>query len=472
MKAKRIILFLVGITIIIVVSIVVQTRADILKIQVSSPDNNVLRAEVSVKLSTAAEIYIRYQHTDDTVFYQTPVSTQKKEHSIILVGLEPDKDYTFQVIMPRLITNKESDYFSFHITELPIWLKHYVIPIEDYVPETSVIGSGFVHLYKRKVPGIFVLFDGDWNIKWYHQINGTGIKAATFTKDNTFLGVLGADEMRTAYGNEIIEVDISGVEKLRIKQGENGFNKVIHHDIFKTPEGNIATITVDSLEFDLSSVGGNKKDTVIGDGILVLDSLGNRVWEWSVFDVLNPLDEPEIINLKNDWVHANALNIDKDGNFLMSFYNLNQIWKINSTNGEIIWRLGEGGDLKMDTNSYFSNQHSVHINSEGDLMLFDNGTHRNISRAISFNIDEQNKIAKTVIDAPLPEKIFSARMGSAYLMENGNILQCSSKNNAVVVTNKKGEVKWQLNSMYLPYRAEYLAGSIMDDYYKTTVSGK
>lgn len=465
MKVKKGIIFIVAGVLVVFLALVLFSSNSIEKIEATTPGKNILKTQIDIQLKKPGNVFITYKIIGDTLLYKTPLSKNKKHHSILLLDLKPEKEYQFQVVLNSALNNKTSQPYHFKTGQLPLWLQNYVVPFEDYKPDETVMGNGLVHLYKRKTPGIFVLFDGQWNIRWYHQVEGTGIKAATFTQDNTFLGVLGEDKMRTAYGNEILEVDLAGKEKVRLRKGEKDFNKIIHHDIIKTADNCFATITVDSLFQDLSSIGGSASDTIIGDGILLLDTLGNKVWEWSVFDVINPIDDKNILNLKKDWVHANALSFDKDGHFLISFYNLNQVWKIHSTTGELIWKLGKGGDFQMDSTSYFTNQHSVHINRNGNLMLFDNGTHRDISRALAFVIDEKNKIAKTILDAPLPADIFTARMGSAYLMENGNILQCSSKTNNVVITNRNGEVLWQLKPMYLAYRAEYLSSGILNDFY-------
>ena len=48
-------------------------------------------------------------------------------------------------------------------------------------------------------------------------------------------------------------------------------------------------------------------------------------------------------------------------------------------------------------------------------------------------------------------------MGSSYLLPNGNLLQTSAKTGTVLVTSSAGEnVHWELNSFYVPYRAEYV----------------
>ena len=129
-------------------------------------------------------------------------------------------------------------------------------------------------------------------------------------------------------------------------------------------------------------------------------------------------------------------------------------------------KLGKNGDFKMDTSAYFSFQHAVHINSEGDLMLFDNGIYKKESRTLSFSLDTATMTATNQINAPLPESLHSARMGSAYLLPNGNILQTSSKAGRVLVTTKTGEILWELDSPLVQYRAEYVSAKLWDNYFQ------
>ena len=41
-----------------------------------------------------------------------------------------------------------------------------------------------------------------------------------------------------------------------------------------------------------------------------------------------------------------ALHLTRDGNYLISFYNNGQIWKVNATTGNVIWKFGRMAILK------------------------------------------------------------------------------------------------------------------------------
>lgn len=208
-----------------------------------------------------------------------------------------------------------------------------------------------------------------------------------------------------------------------------------------------------------------QRDTLGGDGILVLDTLGNVLKTWSAWDVWDIDKDPYITRYMYDRFHMNGFCFDKDSNYLVSVPIEDQIWKIDRNTGEILWKFGRGGDFKMDTTAYFSFQHTPYINPNGDLMLFDNGLYEMQSGALAFKLDEEKRTAETTLRAMLPKDKYTSRMGSAYLMPNGNILQCSSKTGTVLITDQSGKVLWESVLAYAPYRALYVPADLFKNYF-------
>ena len=215
---------------------------------------------------------------------------------------------------------------------------------------------------------------------------------------------------------------------------------------------------------DLRSRGGKESDTVKSDGILVMDKTGTQIWKWTVFDNINPLDDKDIVKNESDWMHANCLNYDTDGNYLLSFYNNGQIWKIDVKTGKVIWKFGKGGDFKMPVNGIFDNSHAVHINRHNQLILFDNGTSKHLSRILLFRLDENNRNATLDLNIPLPREMYSERMGSAYNVTDSTILISSSKKNTVVLTTLEGRYLWLIRTGFMPYRAEFIPPELLRPY--------
>jgi hypothetical protein len=99
-------------------------------------------------------------------------------------------------------------------------------------------------------------------------------------------------------GSEILEVNLRGDTVLRLKKGTGDFKYTIHHEVFKNDKNQVVTLLLEKRVMDLTSVGGNAKDTVTGDGILVLDSTGKKIWQWNVIDAFDPLKDPNILKDK------------------------------------------------------------------------------------------------------------------------------------------------------------------------------
>ncbi|MHA4739710.1 aryl-sulfate sulfotransferase [Dyadobacter sp. MSC1_007] len=427
-------------------------------ISLSAPGRNTLKVKIDVKTTHPNSLRISYWAKNDSLHkYITPNSPVGTEHPLVLTNLRPSSQYLYQIISTDGGVETRSKVYDFKTSGYPVWIQDFfrvIAPDTAAVPQS--FKKGFVLFSRRETPGIIFMLDHKGNIRWYHQVNGTGFKTTHFTRNKTILSILGTEEYPTSYGNEILEVSMTGDTLLHLKKGEADFKETIHHEIILNDRDQIVTLNVQTKIMDLSSVGGSKQDTIKSDGIIVLDRKGKKVWSWSVFDVLDPLQDPKILQEKKDWMHANSVSFDNDGNYLMSFYNNGQIWKIDSKTGKVIWKFGRKGDFAMPSAGVFDQGHAVHRNSEGNLMLFDNGTSRETTRTLVFSLDEANKKSELKNHIVLPKKLYTARMGSAYMVGTDAVLHCSSKTNSIVLTNMEGRFLWMLKSMIMPYRAEFI----------------
>lgn len=332
----------------------------------------------------------------------------------------------------------------------------------DHVP--AVFRSGYILLSRRDEPGALYLLNAQGKVVWYHEVKGTGFKTAHFTDKRTFLCILGSKEYATSYGNQVLEVSLEGDTLLHLQKGQGDFTANAHHEVLLSQDDNIVMLSTVERTIDLRAKGGGMADTVKSDGILVLDRKGKKVWEWTVFDALDPLDDSLILDTRKDWMHANSLSFDKDGHYLISFYNNGQIWKLDARTGAVIWKFGREGDFSFPDSAAFDMGHAVHRNESGDLMLFDNGVSKEQSQTLTFQLNESARTATPVIRSPIPAYLFNDRMGSAYLAGPQHILQCSSKKNTVLLTNLQGVPLWSLRCAFIPYRAEFIPKSALPDF--------
>jgi len=166
---------------------------------------------------------------------------------------------------------------------------------------------------------------------------------------------------------------------------KNNF-KTDNHELLILPNGNYAMLGLESYTMDLSAYNvfnhlqhaGSSTAQVISAVIQELDKNKNVVFEWHCKDHFEFMDVDTFYlsdPTKVDWTHCNALAIDKDGNYILSSRNFNEITKISRNDSSILWRLGGKKNqftFTNDTKGFFG-QHNVYRNQNGSITLFDNG---------------------------------------------------------------------------------------------------
>ncbi|RAV28121.1 aryl-sulfate sulfotransferase [Sinomicrobium soli] len=490
------VIILSGVLLVIVLAVfyLLSGTVEIREIRLSSPGNSALKEDINIVLNKTASVYVEYWKEGGAEKYTTPVSEDREEHDIHLLLLEPGTTYEYRITVKGLF-DKSTDIRSFHTMDAPPWMVHDWMK-EGAPRDVTALDDGMVMLCYRGYPGYIAIVDGNGVVRWYWQDDDLGVRIATITPRKTILALLAParkDEFRkkkkgenagvasyymrtgkTGFvgGTEIVELNLEGHELRRINVAEKDL--VFHHDIRMNDQSQIMSIYRDYRMYDLKG-SGEARDTLWGDGVMIMDTLGEVVKKWSAWEVWDIEKDTRLEEYAGDRFHFNSIRLDRDGNYLLSTPIENQVWKVNPKTGKLVWKLGKGGDFEMDSTSYFYFQHDAHINRLGDLMLFDNGDFspndttkvNKFSRSVSFDLDTVNMRANIKINTVLPGRYYTSRMGSSTLLPNDNILFTSSKTGGVVISDQKGEVLWALNSYFIPYRAEYVPRSTWSAYFKT-----
>lgn len=210
------------------------------------------------------------------------------------------------------------------------------------------------------------------------------------------------------------------------------------HSLFLSPRGNYLVVANDFRKIDMSRiVQGGKTDATLENHIFQeFDRNGNLVFEWNCLEHINITDAAEGIPLTEsnvDPYHVNCVRYDTDGNILANFRNLDAIYKINRSTGQIMWIMG-GKASKVNQFTFindnidgfwgFSRQHDPKRLSNGNILLFDNGNARprHFARAVEYSVNETTKRATKVWEYIHYPYINSAFMGSAQRLPNGNTI--------------------------------------------------
>lgn len=203
---------------------------------------------------------------------------------------------------------------------------------------------------------------------------------------------------------------------------------------------------IDFRPFDMSTVveGGQKNaslmTTVIQERHLATDSV---LFEWSAAGRIPVTDATPNIELRQrtiDYIHANSIARDTDGDLIISCRHLDEIIKIRRSDGSIVWRLGGVASKNKqftfinddhDGVQGFSHQHTAYRTARGTIMMFDNGNLKPVqrSRVVEYALDTVAMTATRVWSYTPEPLLYSASQGSIQELANGNIIVGYSSTN-------------------------------------------
>lgn len=218
-----------------------------------------------------------------------------------------------------------------------------------------------------------------------------------------------------------------------------------HHDAQWLESGNLLYTAAHPLPADKAArvTGGDpRKDGADGiiqsDIVKEVDRNGRTVWEWRIWDHVDPADFPvEPIFDRRHWPMINGLSLTRDGLVLMSLRTTSGVIAVSRETGDIVWHIGP---------EIVAQQHTPIEMQSGSILLFDNGNFRvgstsPFSRAIE--VDPQSGEIVWSYTDPLLPAFFSPYMGSAERIWNGNTLICESAYGRLFEVTPDGDTVWE-----------------------------
>jgi len=204
-----------------------------------------------------------------------------------------------------------------------------------------------------------------------------------------------------------------------------------NHDFMALDNGHKVLIAYDDQPFDMSLivVGGDPNAIVEGFIVQELDANNNLVFQWRSWDHFSVTDNVYLDLTISDinFIHGNAVDIDFDGDFLISSRSLDEITKIDRITGDLIWRWGGSQNQFTFVNDYpFTHQHSIRSVGVNRYLLYDNGNHSdqhigvNLSRAVEYELDTVLMTAEKLWDFSHPDSLYAPSTGCVQRLPNGN----------------------------------------------------
>ncbi|HLH52596.1 MAG TPA: aryl-sulfate sulfotransferase [Verrucomicrobiae bacterium] len=197
------------------------------------------------------------------------------------------------------------------------------------------------------------------------------------------------------------------------------------HELKILPDGRYFMIGYQTNSVDMSQyIYGFYQQAIVRETVVQeFTAADELIFQWRAWDNYNLSD----LGGNSDFPHMNGLDIDEDGNLLVSARHLSEVTKVDLQSGDVIWRLGgAASDFSFvnDPLGGTSYQHNISALGNGHYMVFDNGDTRNppVSRAAEFALDLQRKTASLVWQfRDSPDK-YAFWMGSSQRLPSGNTL--------------------------------------------------
>ena len=282
-----------------------------------------------------------------------------------------------------------------------------------------------------------VAVDAQGKVVWYRFLEGLGIG-------------LHVDEQSRIYSTETaltaLRIDPFGQTSTEWNMADLGYDTA-HHEVLGLPDDGMAI-----MSSELRTVPGWVDETtgieldfdVVGDLLLTFDASGEKTWEWSMLDHIDPLEHHTVdlhgtfwmrppyedVEAPKDWSHGNAMVANGDS-WLGSYRNLDWLVQVDPSTDEIEWILGPEGDFELASGGrWFSRQHAPEVQANGNILLYDNGNARADaeegeqpwSRVVEYALDHETNTVTEVWSWDGGERYFCPIVGDVNVLENDNMI--------------------------------------------------
>ena len=401
--------------------------------------HNVLSAVVSMRVVRADSVRVRFHVSDTPPGFDslTPAVTVTGDVTTVpIFGLLPSRRYVVRPVAYGKGAAIVGDALDLKTGPLPADLPHYTASGSDPSAGYVLFAAG------RYV----VVIDNTGRVVWYrHFPDGAGLNFMAQPNGHYAL------RPPTPVAGDVepwVELDPLG-NIVRMLSCASGLQPRLH-DLILERDGSYRILCDETRTMDLTALGGVRDARVTGTVVQHIGPNGDLLFQWSPFDhfEITDLDAAERRGATVNWTHGNALDVDSDGNLLVSFRSLGEITKIDAKTGDVIWRLGgrrnQFGFLDTPTPA-FSRQHGVRACTPGTLLLLDNIGDPNESRAERYLLDEPSRTARLLRSYGSVPRVVTEIGGSVQSLPDGRTLVSFGTSGRVEEYDATGHLTWHID---------------------------
>jgi hypothetical protein len=401
-------------------------RPTVRNFSVAENSTNVLSAIATVTLAGADSARVVYW-TRNGSEAATPFTTDVTGGRIVVLGLRPFTSYNFAVeaVGDRTV---RSDTVIYTTGVLPLFLT--TVSLRG---NASSSGGYILAALLDGSIGYAVAFDSVGRVAWYRAFPGGKPALEIKQQRNGDITVV----LTTSHGGEQVEGEAVALTPdgtiVRTFDAPAG-SFFDGHELWElfTADGaydGAVFLAYTARHLDLSAHGGPADSVLSGHQIVRQDASGNQHVVFDAWDHFALTDNVEPSG--PDFDHPNSLDITADGNYVVSWRNLDLITKIDASTGALLWTLASPFSPRAsvfaivgDPLNGFSAQHDARVLDSGNLLLFDNGTSHPMqaSRAVEYQLDTAAHTATMVWQFAHAPAYYTAVTGSVQRLANGNTL--------------------------------------------------
>ena len=295
-----------------------------------------------------------------------------------------------------------------------------------------------------------VAFDSAGNIAWYRgfDVGLIGLGEIKQQANGDFTMFLGATSGWNATAGYYVQFHPDGDVVATYQAQAPLFTD--NHELLLTFKDSVLTGALFSgyelRRTDLSSVGGPT------DSLFAY----HRIIRWTpgagavpiikaeqIFTLADRIEPPGFPPF--DLAHPNSIDVDDDGNYIVSWRNMGEVTAFNPQSGDIVWRLGGTHSMFQFVNDPlggFSGQHCVRMVGHDRVLVYDNGLRHNppLTRGVEYQLDRVAGTATLVWEFRHPRGLFNGFTGCAQRLTNGNTLVTFSAEGTITEVNPVGNI--------------------------------
>jgi hypothetical protein len=239
-------------------------------------------------------------------------------------------------------------------------------------------------------------------------------------------------------GGAVLETDWQGKVLWEVRHPDH------HHDARKLRTGNLMLLCLRRLPGEIARrvrgglTGSEAGGVIYADYLVEMTTSCETVWEWRSWEHLDPESYPITPqDHRAEWTHGNTVAETADGHIVVSFRNISTVVMIERATGNIVWQLGHPP---------LAQQHDPRPLANGNILIFDNGTHRADNPATFSRVIEVDPRTDAIVWEYADQSIFeffSPYISGAQRLPNGNTLICEGCHGRILEVTREGDVVWE-----------------------------